>query len=89
MISSSTMINRAQKGIWALIQCSGSFHGLKDERFVITNVFGTAHAQWGNSLVLGGRVQTSNPDQVYPRGRPAGSLCEDDQAAACDMLMRP
>jgi hypothetical protein len=46
------IIDHAQKGIWALIQSTRSFHGLKDERFVITNVFGTAHAQWGNLLVL-------------------------------------
>lgn len=35
-----------------MIQSTRSFHGLKDERFIITNVFGTAHAQWGNLLVL-------------------------------------
>lgn len=46
------IIDHAQKGIWALIQSTRSFHGLKDERFIITNVFGTAHAQWGNLLVL-------------------------------------
>jgi hypothetical protein len=38
------IIEHAQKGILALIESTKSFHGLKDERFIITNVFGTAHA---------------------------------------------
>ncbi|KAK5652439.1 hypothetical protein OQA88_10483 [Cercophora sp. LCS_1] len=46
------VINNAEKGIRALIESTRAFHGIKEERFVITNVFGTAHAQWGNLLTL-------------------------------------
>ncbi|PHH76672.1 hypothetical protein CDD82_3889 [Ophiocordyceps australis] len=42
----------AQRGIKALIESTRSFHGLGEKRPIITNVFGTAHAQWGNLLVL-------------------------------------
>lgn len=34
----------AERGIRALIKSTEAFHGLKDKRFIITNVFGTAHA---------------------------------------------
>ncbi|KAK1750565.1 hypothetical protein QBC47DRAFT_119169 [Echria macrotheca] len=46
------MVENAVKGIRALIESTRAFHGLEDKRFVITNVFGTAHAQWGNLLTL-------------------------------------
>ncbi|KAK7220557.1 hypothetical protein V2G26_008560 [Clonostachys chloroleuca] len=46
------MIELARKGINALIESTRAFHGLGDQRPIITNVFGTAHAQWGNLLVL-------------------------------------
>ncbi|OAA76963.1 hypothetical protein LEL_06647 [Akanthomyces lecanii RCEF 1005] len=42
----------AQKAIKALVESTRAFHGLGDKRPVITSVFGTAHAQWGNLLVL-------------------------------------
>lgn len=42
----------AQKGIKALVESTRAFHGVEDKRFIITNVFGTAHAQWGNLLTL-------------------------------------
>ncbi|KAL2889655.1 Fungal Zn(2)-Cys(6) binuclear cluster domain protein [Ceratocystis lukuohia] len=42
----------AQRGIRALVESTQAFHNLGDERPIITNVFGTAHAQWGNMLVL-------------------------------------
>lgn len=42
----------AKKAIHALIESTRAFHGLGDKRPVITNVFCTAHAQWGNLLVL-------------------------------------
>lgn len=45
-------IQLAQRGIQALVESTRAFHGLPDKRFVVTNVFGTAHAQWGNLLVL-------------------------------------
>ncbi|KAK4237469.1 hypothetical protein C8A03DRAFT_34586 [Achaetomium macrosporum] len=46
------MIEYAVKGVRALIESTRAFHGLKEKRFIITNVFGTAHAQWGNLLTL-------------------------------------
>lgn len=42
----------AKRGIKALIESTRAFHALPPERPLITNVFGTAHAQWGNLLVL-------------------------------------
>ncbi|EJP61592.1 C6 zinc finger domain-containing protein [Beauveria bassiana ARSEF 2860] len=42
----------ARKAIKALIESTRAFHGLGEKRPIITNVFGTAHAQWGNLLVL-------------------------------------
>lgn len=43
----------ARRGIKALVESTRAFHGLgEDLRPIITNVFGTAHAQWGNLLVL-------------------------------------
>jgi len=38
------IIEYAKKGIQALIQSTKAFHGLGPQRFIITNVFGTAHA---------------------------------------------
>lgn len=38
------IIEYARRAIRALIQSTKSFHGLGDQRFIITNVFGTAHA---------------------------------------------
>lgn len=48
----TAVIDFARRGIKALIESTRSFHGLGTERPIITNVFGTAHAQWGNLLVL-------------------------------------
>lgn len=45
-------VELAQRGIRALVRSTRAFHGLPDQRFVISNVFGTAHAQWGNLLML-------------------------------------
>ncbi|KKA29624.1 hypothetical protein TD95_000703 [Thielaviopsis punctulata] len=42
----------AQMAIRALVESTQAFHNLGPKRPIITNVFGTAHAQWGNSLVL-------------------------------------
>lgn len=49
---SQEVIDNAAKGIRALIESTRAFHGVPDRRFIITNVFGTAHAQWGNLLTL-------------------------------------
>lgn len=38
------VIEYAKKGIRAIIESTRAFHNLDDKRFVITNVFGTAHA---------------------------------------------
>ncbi|KAL2264896.1 hypothetical protein VTJ83DRAFT_7406 [Remersonia thermophila] len=46
------MIEYARKGVRALVESTRAFHGLKEKRFIVTNVFGTAHAQWGNLLTL-------------------------------------
>ncbi|KAK4101195.1 hypothetical protein N658DRAFT_516071 [Parathielavia hyrcaniae] len=46
------MIEYAVKGVRALIESTRAFHGLKEKRFIITNVFLTAHAQWGNLVTL-------------------------------------
>ncbi|EXM32552.1 hypothetical protein FOTG_02874 [Fusarium oxysporum f. sp. vasinfectum 25433] len=46
------VVELAKKGIKALIESTRAFHGLGDRRPIITNVFGTAHAQWGNLLIL-------------------------------------
>ncbi|GAW19843.1 hypothetical protein ANO14919_093340 [Xylariales sp. No.14919] len=46
-------IENARLAIDALIESTRAFHGIhKDKRIIITNVFGTAHAQWGNLLTL-------------------------------------
>ncbi|PVH69730.1 hypothetical protein DL98DRAFT_661528 [Cadophora sp. DSE1049] len=42
----------AKRGIRALINSTRAFHGLGGGRLIVTNVWGTAHAQWGNLLVL-------------------------------------
>ncbi|KAF4961768.1 hypothetical protein FSARC_10106 [Fusarium sarcochroum] len=46
------IVDLAKKGIKALIESTRAFHGLGDKRPIIINIFGTAHAQWGNLLVL-------------------------------------
>ncbi|KAL2141273.1 hypothetical protein VTI28DRAFT_2645 [Corynascus sepedonium] len=46
------MMEYAAKGITALIESTRAFHGLKEKRYIVTNIFGTAHAQWGNLLTL-------------------------------------
>ncbi|KAI1085180.1 hypothetical protein F5B20DRAFT_132713 [Whalleya microplaca] len=43
----------ASLAITALIESTRAFHGMDSkQRIIITNVFGTAHAQWGNLLTL-------------------------------------
>ncbi|KAL1879895.1 hypothetical protein VTK73DRAFT_6707 [Phialemonium thermophilum] len=46
------VLRYAGMGVQALVESTRAFHGLEDKRFVVTNVFGTAHAQWGNLLTL-------------------------------------
>ncbi|KAH8685747.1 hypothetical protein BGZ60DRAFT_365116 [Tricladium varicosporioides] len=45
----------AEKCIKALIKSTTAFYGLGDpgkDRLIVTNIWGTAHAQWGNMLTL-------------------------------------
>ncbi|KAK1700702.1 hypothetical protein BDP55DRAFT_139965 [Colletotrichum godetiae] len=42
----------ADRGIKALIESTRAFHGVDSKRLLVTNIFGTAHAQWGNLLIL-------------------------------------
>ncbi|KAI1389620.1 uncharacterized protein F4822DRAFT_436990 [Hypoxylon trugodes] len=47
------VLNYAGLAISALIESTRAFHGIpNNQRIIITNVFGTAHAQWGNLLTL-------------------------------------
>ncbi|KAI1140241.1 hypothetical protein F5Y05DRAFT_403255 [Hypoxylon sp. FL0543] len=47
------VLNYAALAIDALIESTRAFHGIpSNQRIIITNVFGTAHAQWGNLLTL-------------------------------------
>ncbi|TAQ83141.1 hypothetical protein B7494_g8535 [Chlorociboria aeruginascens] len=46
------VIDYAKKSIEALINSTTAFYGLESKRLIITNVWGTAHAQFGNLLVL-------------------------------------
>ncbi|KAG6014303.1 hypothetical protein E4U43_006683 [Claviceps pusilla] len=54
-----TVKEYAKRGIKALIESTRALHNLGPERPIITNVFGTAHAQWGNLLVLSACSQTN------------------------------
>lgn len=38
------VVDNARKGINAVMKSTEAFHGLHDKRFIITNIFGTAHA---------------------------------------------
>ncbi|OTA70065.1 hypothetical protein K449DRAFT_321060 [Hypoxylon sp. EC38] len=47
------ILNYAALAVDALIESTRAFHGIpSNQRIIITNVFGTAHAQWGNLLTL-------------------------------------
>ncbi|KAM0333296.1 hypothetical protein ACHAQA_001957 [Verticillium albo-atrum] len=48
----SEIVVYAREGIRALFESTTAFHGLGDNRLILTNFFGTAMAQWGNLLVL-------------------------------------
>lgn len=61
----------AERGIKAVIKSTEAFHGLKDKRFIITNVFGTAHAYVHPALVLQDTLLT-NPQTM---GQPYHSRC--------------
>ncbi|KAI1104510.1 hypothetical protein F4804DRAFT_188787 [Jackrogersella minutella] len=47
------ILKYAGLAINALVESTRAFHGIpSSQRIIITNVFGTAHAQWGNLLTL-------------------------------------
>ncbi|OTB00677.1 hypothetical protein M426DRAFT_15268 [Hypoxylon sp. CI-4A] len=47
------VLHYAGLAIHALVESTRAFHGIPStQRIIITNVFGTAHAQWGNLLTL-------------------------------------
>lgn len=47
------IVHYARLAIDALVESTRAFHGIPShQRIIITNVFGTAHAQWGNLLTL-------------------------------------
>lgn len=49
------VLEYASKGIRALIHSTRAFHAIGPpwkKRLIVTNIWGTAHAQWGNMLVL-------------------------------------
>ncbi|KAI1334629.1 hypothetical protein F5Y15DRAFT_429310 [Xylariaceae sp. FL0016] len=46
-------IQYARLAIKALVESTRAFHGMDStQRIIVTNVFGTAYAQWGNLLIL-------------------------------------
>ncbi|KAI5461901.1 hypothetical protein BGZ63DRAFT_454557 [Mariannaea sp. PMI_226] len=46
------MVELAKRGVKALIESTRALHHIDDKQATITNVFSTAHGQWGNMLVL-------------------------------------
>lgn len=57
------VIQYACKGISVLFKSTEAFHGLRDRRFIITNIFGTAHAYaTPSSRLERGNVLTSSTD---------------------------
>ncbi|TLD10428.1 hypothetical protein PgNI_06223 [Pyricularia grisea] len=47
-----TVLEIAEKGINALLHSTKAFHNLAERRYIVTNIFGTAQAQWGNLITL-------------------------------------
>ncbi|KAI1860658.1 uncharacterized protein JN550_011383 [Neoarthrinium moseri] len=61
-------LNYARLGIFALVESTRAFHGLDPRhRLQVTNVFTTAHAQWGNLLVLAACHRHPVLSQFIPR----------------------
>ncbi|TEA11918.1 hypothetical protein C8034_v006943 [Colletotrichum sidae] len=44
--------NFLRDGVRSLVKSTSAFHGIDQQRLLVTNIFGTAHAQWGNLLIL-------------------------------------
>ncbi|KAI6283594.1 hypothetical protein MCOR27_003190 [Pyricularia oryzae] len=47
-----TVLEIAERGINALVHSTKAFHNLAERRYIVTNIFGTAQAQWGNLITL-------------------------------------
>ncbi|CAN8105783.1 unnamed protein product [Discula destructiva] len=62
------VIKLAERGVKAIMKSTEAFHGLKDKRFIITNVFGTAHAQWGNLITLAAAYQDPFLSRIIDEG---------------------
>ncbi|KIH93327.1 hypothetical protein SPBR_04483 [Sporothrix brasiliensis 5110] len=54
-------LEMARRGLHALVQSTSAFHDLPDERFVVTNMYSTAHAQWGGLLILDSAQRDPTP----------------------------
>lgn len=64
----STVLEIARRGINALLHSTKAFHGLRERRYIVTNIFGTAHAQWGNLITLAAVYKNKHLSQlVDPR----------------------
>ncbi|KAK4163636.1 hypothetical protein QBC43DRAFT_57849 [Cladorrhinum sp. PSN259] len=62
-------IEYARKGIRALIESTSAFHGIRQHRFIVTNIFGTAHAQWGNLLTLTASFKDPTLNRFIPEAK--------------------
>ncbi|KAH9427459.1 hypothetical protein MCOR02_012091 [Pyricularia oryzae] len=47
-----TVLEIAGRGINAFVHSTKAFHNLAERRYIVTNIFGTAQAQWGNLITL-------------------------------------
>ncbi|TLS20511.1 uncharacterized protein PpBr36_11144 [Pyricularia pennisetigena] len=65
-----TVLEIAEKGINALLHSTKAFHNLAERRYIVTNIFGTAQAQWGNLITLAAVYRNQhlshfiNPDEL-------------------------
>ncbi|KAI9841557.1 MAG: hypothetical protein M1837_000603 [Sclerophora amabilis] len=59
------MVQACRNCIEAAIQSTEAFHGIKG-RPIVTNIFGTAHAQFGNLLVLQAAARSPLLSQLVP-----------------------
>ncbi|TLS20594.1 uncharacterized protein PpBr36_11311 [Pyricularia pennisetigena] len=55
----------AKRGINALLHSTKAFHGLKETRYIVTNIFGTAQAQWGNLITLAAVYKNKHLSQLF------------------------
>ncbi|KAI7908360.1 hypothetical protein M9X92_012231 [Pyricularia oryzae] len=65
-----TVLALAKTGINALVHSTKAFHNLAERRYIVTNIFGTAQAQWGNLITLAAVYRNQhlshfiNPDEL-------------------------